>query len=206
LTHANQILIKDWGHRKMIGSLVTTPVSNRKSIVSSNISVTNVQLSDQGIYKCIANDLANIQIEVTKLIKVYGILEYCLEVYIVCIFSLCLLDAPKLELESGYDTKILTCNQQFIFNVSIIAVPNEEKALKLVWMKDWIQIPENSDHIILSRNTSEFAELRIDNLEFNDSGFYTLSANLLNILHSNVSLNLTVIGCRYRYISKSNYE
>jgi len=74
----------------MIGSLVTKPVSNRKSIMSSNISVTNVQLSDQGIYKCIANDLANIQIEVTKLIKVYGILEYCLEVYNVCIFFLSL--------------------------------------------------------------------------------------------------------------------
>ncbi len=119
-------------------------------------------------------------------------------------FSRILLDAPKLELESGYDTKILTCDQQFIFNVSIIAVPNEEKALKLVWMKDWVQIPENSDHIILSGNTSEFAELRINNLEFNDSGFYTLSANLLNILHSNVSLNLTFIGCRYRSISKSS--
>ncbi len=77
MTDANKILIKDWGERKMIGNLVTTPVSNRKSIMSSNISVTNVQLSDEGIYKCIANDLANIQIEVTKLIKVYGILEYC---------------------------------------------------------------------------------------------------------------------------------
>jgi hypothetical protein len=77
LTHKNKILIKDWGERKIIGNLVTTPISNRKSIMSSNISVTNIQLSDEGIYKCIANDLANIQIEVTKLIKVYGILEYC---------------------------------------------------------------------------------------------------------------------------------
>ena len=93
-------------------------------------------------------------------------------------FSLPLLDAPKLELESGYDTKILTCGQQFIFNVSISAVPNEEKALKLVWMKDRVQIPENGDHIILSRNGSEFAELRINILDFDDSGFYTLSANL----------------------------
>ncbi len=70
----------------MIGSSVTTKVSNRKFILSSIISVTNVQLSDQRIYKCIANDLANNQTEVTKLIKVYGILEYCLEVYIVYIF------------------------------------------------------------------------------------------------------------------------
>ncbi len=72
----------------MIANLVTIRVSNRKSIMSSNISVTNVQFSDEGIYKCIANDLKNIPIEVTKLIKVYGILEYCLEVYIVCIFFL----------------------------------------------------------------------------------------------------------------------
>ncbi len=121
-------------------------------------------------------------------------------------FSLPLLDAPKLQLESGYDTKILTCGQQFIFNVSIIAVPNEEKALKLVWMKDRVQIPENSDHIILSRNASEFAELRINNLDFDDSGFYTLSANLLNNLRSNVSLNLTVIGCGYRYTTESHYN
>jgi hypothetical protein len=90
--------------------------------------------------------------------------------------------------------------------VSIIAVPNEEKALKLVWTKDRVQISENSDHIIISRNTSEFAELRINNLDFYDSGFYTLSANLLNILRSNVSLNLTVRGCRYRFIPKSYYN
>jgi hypothetical protein len=56
--------------------------------------------------------------------------EYCLEVYICCI--LLLLYSSKLELEFGYDTKILTCGQQFIFNVPIIAVSNEEKALKLV--------------------------------------------------------------------------
>ncbi len=90
--------------------------------------------------------------------------------------------------------------------MSISSVPNEEKALKLVWMKDRVEIPENGDHIILSRNGSEFAELRINNLDFDDSGFYTLSANLLNILHSNVSLNLTVIGCRYRSITKSHYN
>jgi hypothetical protein len=118
-------------------------------------------------------------------------------------FSLPLLDAPKLQLESGYDTKILTCGQQFIFNVSIIAVPNEEKALELVWMKGRDRILENGDHIILSRNASEFAELRINNLVLYDSGFYTLSANLLNKLRSNVSLNLTVIGCVYRSTSTS---
>jgi hypothetical protein len=63
--------------------------------------------------------------------------------------------------------------------VSISAFPNEEMALKLVWMKDSVKIPKNSDRIILSRNKSEFAELRINNLDFDDSGFYTLSANLL---------------------------
>jgi len=63
--------------------------------------------------------------------------------------------------------------------VSISAVPNEETALKLVWMKDRVQIPKNSDRIILSRNKSEFPELRINNLDFDDSGFYTLSSNLL---------------------------
>jgi hypothetical protein len=73
-------------------------------------------------------------------------------------------------------------------------------------MKDRVQIPKNSDRIILSRNKSEFPELRINNLDFDDSGFYTLSANLLNILRSNVSLNLRVIGCRYRSITKSYFN
>jgi hypothetical protein len=108
-------------------------------------------------------------------------------------------DSAALKLETDNDTKVLTCNQEFIFKVSIIALPNEEKALSLVWMKDRDGILENSDRIIISRNKSEFAELRIDNLVFSDSGIYTLSAKLSAnsyTLHSNVSLNLRVIGCR----------
>jgi hypothetical protein len=113
-------------------------------------------------------------------------------------------DSPALKLETDNDIKVLimTCDQEFIFKVSIIALPNEEKALKLVWIKDRDKILENSDRIIISRNKSEFAQLRIDNLVFSDSGVYTLSAKLSAnsyTLHSNVSLNLTVVGCRSHF-------
>jgi len=52
--------------------VITTPIGNKKLLMSHNISVVNAQLSDEGTYKCMAFDLADNHKVVTKLIKVYG--------------------------------------------------------------------------------------------------------------------------------------
>lgn len=84
-------------------------------------------------------------------------------------------------------------------------MPNEEIALNLIWMKDGLIIQENNDHILISRNKSEFAHLIINNVDVNDFGVYTLCANLLNTVYANVSMNLTVNGCRSRFIAKGYF-
>jgi hypothetical protein len=57
---------------------ITNQVLNthEKLLKSSYISVTNAQLSDEGIYKCLAYDWGNSRKEVTKLIKIYGLFKY----------------------------------------------------------------------------------------------------------------------------------
>ena len=115
----------------------------------------------------------------------------------------CLIEAPHLELVSDYNNLTLRCNQEFLFNVSIISVPNDERALEINWYKNGLMISSrHNKRIGIIRFGSDFTNLIINNTISEDSGIYRVEANLLSILYANISLNLTVKGCGSNYDSK----